>query len=529
MRTILRGFWILTGIGVVSSVVGCSAPCSETHSCGTYVPPSGGAAGSSAGGETHGGAVGDAGAANGGSVGGSGTAGAGAVAGASGDAGDAGRGGATCDTTRDPSVESCLVDDEYAVFVAPSGDDDEAGSKAAPVATLSKAIQLAAGAKFVIVCDAKYDEHVTVARGAQIYGGFKCSDWSAETGAPLFKPTTPGPALSIDSVAEHVLLTHVDFEVGDAMSNGETALTAIVTASPMVTFESVSLKAGKGKAGAIGTLAAFTFPNAGTLNGNAETSAGVGGASKTCLCQASLSSAGGLGGAPAIGGQSGTKGFPDLGGGLGGDPGKSCSSGGGGADGSDGPAAAPGSGASTLGATTPAGWQPAHGKDGEAGSPGQGGGGGASHNALGHGGGGGCGGCGGNGAKAGKGGGGSIALLLVNSPVVLHSSTLTTSDAGDGGAGLAGQPGQADVGSSGNSLASANSCGGGTGGKGGAGGASGGGAGGISVAIVWKGPTPPSLTDTTSTTGKAGAAGIGGVPGTNDGVAGLKQDLLQVP
>jgi hypothetical protein len=527
MRNIHRRFGILIAVGVAWSAVGCSAPCSETHSCETPVAASGGTAGTSAGADTHAGAGGDAGEADSGSVG---TAGAGPIAGGSGDGGDAGRGGANCDTTRDPSVESCLVDDEYAVFVAPSGDDDEAGSKAAPVATLSKAIELAAGGKFVIVCDAKYDEHVTVGRGAQIYGGFKCSDWRTEAGSPLFKPTTPGPALSIDAVAERVRITHVDFEVADATSNGATALTAIVTDSPTVTFASVTLKAGKGRSGAIGTLATFTFADAGTLNGNAETSAGMGGASKTCLCQASLSSTGGVGGTPVAGGQSGSKGLPNLGGGLGGDPAAvDCGAGSGGRKGADASAKDPAPGAATLGSPTVARWAPRSGEDGATGSPGQGGGGGASLNGSGHGGGGACGGCGGNGAKAGKGGGGSIALLLVNSPVVLQSSTLTTGDAGDGGAGVAGQPGQAEIGSGGKSFANTNSCPGGNGGKGGAGGASGGGAGGISVGIVWKGATPPTLTDTVTTTGKAGAAGIGGVPGTNDGVSGVKQDLLQVP
>ena len=254
MRTVLRGIWIFGAIGVASNaVVGCHAPCSETDSCGTYIPPEGGASGASgaSGGGSHGGASGTAGAFNvgGGASGTSGTMNGGAGVGIGGEAG----GGVPCDTTKNPTTEECLVADDYSVFVAPSGKDDAAGTKDAPVATLSKAIEMAGG-KFVVVCDATYDEHVTITSGAQIYGGFDCADWSAETGAPLFKPTSAGPALKIDSVTEPVAISGLSFEVGDATGSGETALTALVNASSSVTFEGVSLKAGKGKAGAAGTL-----------------------------------------------------------------------------------------------------------------------------------------------------------------------------------------------------------------------------------------------------------------------------------
>ena len=44
--------------------------------------------------------------------------------------------------------------------------------------------ELAAGAKLVLVCDATYDEHVVVSSDAHVYGGFKCTDWTAEDGEP---------------------------------------------------------------------------------------------------------------------------------------------------------------------------------------------------------------------------------------------------------------------------------------------------------------------------------------------------------
>jgi hypothetical protein len=441
-------------------------------------------------------------------------------------------GNGNCDATKSPTEESCLVTDEFAVFVAPDGDDEADGSQAAPLATLTKAVEVAAGDKLVLVCSGTFDEHVVLAAGARIYGGFKCADWTADTEKPLIKPTTSGPALKIDGVDDEVLIEHVSFEVGDAVGAGETSLAAIVNLSPSVTLRAVSLKAGKGNAGANGTLADFTFPNESTFKGNAEVD---GGASKKCNCQSTLSSTGGVGGTPVDGGQNGSKGQPDHGGGLGGDPtagdcgvgvgGKSGT----GSKGANAPAAGPADGAKILGSASSSGWLSTAGVDGTTGAPGQGGGGGASFNSSGHGGGGGCGGCGGNGGTAGKGGGGSIALLALSSPVLLESSALVTADAGNGGNGAAGQIGQKKAGGGGAPLDTQNSCGGGSGGFGGDGGAGGGGAGGISVGVLWKGAMAPTVTvDTTITNGKAGTSGIGGVPGTNNGIAGVTQKVLSL-
>jgi len=422
------------------------------------------------------------------------------------------------------------VADPYAIFVSPEGSDDNVGTQLAPLATLTKAVEVAGGDKLVLVCSASYDEHVSITAGARIYGGFKCADWSSDTGRPVFKPATAGPALKVDTVTEEVLIDGLSFEVGDAVAAGETALASLVNASPKVTLRSVSLTAGKGKAGANGTLTNFVFPNASTLNGNPEGPAGSGGGEKICACQAGLMSVGGLGGPPSSSGLNGAKGLPDhgLGGGQGGNPDAGdCGAGSSGKKGSDAAAKEPASGAAILGTALASGWLAAPGTDGATGAPGQGGGGGASLNSLGHGGGGGCGGCGGNGGPAGKGGGGSVALLAIGSPVLLEACMLTTADAGNGGSGVDGQPGQQDIGSGGNSVASANSCGGGTGGKGAAGGASGGGAGGISVGVLWKGAMAPTVSvDTTITNGKAGAKGLGGAAGTNDGIAGVAQKVL---
>lgn len=515
--------WISSAVLSVCYVgTGCSnlaGDCENTSSC----PPDGSAGASGTAGKSGNNAGGNGAAGDGGSSSG------GSGSGASGSSSDAGAGGGgACDTTKTPTEEACLVSDDRAVFVSPDGDDDNDGSQDAPLATLTKAVEVAADDKLVLVCSASYDEHVSIATGARIYGGFKCADWSIDTARAVFKPETAGPALTVDTVIDEVVIDSLSFEVGDAAAAGESALTAIINASLNVTLRSVSLTAGEGKAGANGSLTDFMFPDMSTLNGNPESPAGGGGSEKICTCQATLMSVGGLGGPPSSSGLNGAKGLPDHGAGQGGDPAPDdCGGGSSGKKGADAPPKAPGAGAATLGTPALAGWTPSAGTDGVNGQPGQGGGGGASLNSSGHGGGGGCGGCGGNGGTAGKGGGGSVALLAVGSAVVLEACTLTTADAGNGGNGAAGQPALDDIGAGGGVVSSINSCPGGNGGKGGAGGAGGGGAGGISVGVLWKGVMTPTVSaDTTITNGKAGAKGSGGVPGTNDGIAGVAQKVL---
>jgi hypothetical protein len=423
-----------------------------------------------------------------------------------------------------------LVSDEHAVFVSPDGDDDNAGTQAAPLATLTAAAALAAedGGKVVLVCNAIYQqEHVSIAKGARIYGGFKCNDWSVESNKrPTFAPITPGFALSIVAVTDAVLIDQVSFQVGDAATPGESAVAARVTDSASVTLQSVGLKAGKGKAASPAEQSNFPFAEAGALAGFSES---LGGGAKVCACQGSLQSAGGAGGAKMPAGAAGLPGTPALAGGQGGavEP-NDCGDGSSGKKGSD---AAPAPAATkllVLGKASSEGWAPAPGAAGEPGAPGQGGGGGASLNDSGHGGGGGCGGCGGNGGPGGQGGGASIALVVNASTINLNACTLATNDAGDGGAGAAGQVGQQTIGVGGGAVSALNSCPGGNGGKGGHGGAGAGGAGGISVGIVWRGTAAPTVSsDSTTTLGKAGVKGLGGVPGTNDGPEGLTQAVWQ--
>jgi hypothetical protein len=457
------------------------------------------------------------------------------AAGVPGQNGEAGAGGAgpACDFSQHPRQASCLVSNEHSVFVSPDGDDDNAGTREAPLATLTAATAVASGEKLVLVCSGIYQhEHVSIGAAARVYGGFSCRDWSVEAKQrPTFAPLTPGPALSIAQAAGDVLIDSVVFQVADAVTDGASAIAALVSDSSQVTLQSVVLKAGKGKAGSPGVLGNFPFASASALAGNSETLNAGGGGAKVCACQPNSMSLGGPGGPPASAGSDGTKGGPEHGtpGGSGGvTAGTDCGGGGSGKKGADAPASAAATWVTSLGKASAQGWIPTAGLAGAHGLPGQGGGGGASFNSLGHGASGGCGGCGGNGGPGGQGGGGSIALLAVTSMVNITASTLISADAGNGGAGAVGQAGQQEVGAGGNAISSVNSCGGGIGGKGGAGGAGGGGAGGVSVGVLWLGTAMPAVSqDSTISFGKAGAKGPGGAPGVNDGPAGVAQALLR--
>lgn len=447
--------------------------------------------------------------------------------------------GSLCDRSKDPSEQACLVTNNYAIFVAPGGQDAGAGSgtRTDPARSITQGIELAkASGKFVIVCNATYDESVKLTAGAKIYGGFTCpnapSPWTYEAGSKAkVAPAARGPALEIQNVSDQVWIADIEFASPTGGDPSESSIAAVAVGSPKITLQRVRLAAGAGVNGASAKTEEFTFPGPDDLIGNNGTGA-AGGAARQCTCPDGTTTQGGQGGAPVaeVATASGANGLPDYPGkgGEGGNPLQTCGSGGTGQDGASAPPVTDGVGASTFGSVSSETWSSAIGAAGANGAPGQGGGGGAGvkGGSGGGGGGGGCGGCGGKGGKGGGGGGASIALLAIDSPVSLQTCALETASGGNGGNGAVGQSGQ-NPGSKGNGFADA--CQGGKGGHGGNGGNGGGGAGGISVGIVYKGQKPTSDATTTVTTGTAGSKGLGGIPGTNDGIDGVAQPNLEVP
>jgi len=423
-----------------------------------------------------------------------------------------------------------LISSEFAIFVDPAGKDNGVGTKGSPVNTIAKAIELAGDQKLVIACNGTYDEQLNILGRARIYGGFAClssaDPWTYEEGTrATVAPTTRGLALNIASGEAEVDIEDFEFDAQDGTDAGESSIAGFVKESTNVAFHRVKLMAGKGVNGVDGTLTSVTFPTQADLNGK-NASGDNGGDPNPQTCTAGGATRGGRGGDGGGSVSSGTGGLPDLGAGKGGTQGLDCAAGGTGASGTDAPAQLPALGASKLGTITPTGWNGAIGADGTPGAPGQGGGGGAGAAAGGGGGGGGAGGCGGSGGTGGKAGGSSIALLVLNSTLTLDASELSSANAGNGGKGIGGQVGQLDSGKGG--IQVPDGCAGGKGGKGGSGGAGGGAAGGISVGIAYQGTAPMPDAATAITVGTSGTKGLGGVPGTNDGIDGQAQNILEV-
>ncbi|MEZ4373796.1 MAG: hypothetical protein R3B07_23445 [Polyangiaceae bacterium] len=544
----LAVLFVSAGVGVGCTDSGGS--CEDTLTCGNGgsagTAGNGGAAG--AGGNSMGGSAGDAGSAGSGASGGA--AGSGATGGTAGTAG-AGGTGPVCDPTSAPGDDACVIDDQYAMFVSPNGDDTSGdGSQASPFASIAKGITAAntAGKRLYVCADGgSYDEQVSLDAtnaGVQAWGSFKCSDWSYDnTLKATVAPSVEGYALSADSVTTDTRLEGFEFDAQSATSAGGNSIAAFVKDSTALTLVSVKLVAGDGMKGADGARADYSQPANTAIDGkNANMLAG-GGSQSYAACPGGGTTVGAIGGAgdaatPAGGGD-GTPALtsPDANGGkggVGGLPLKACNAEGGGNAGNAGPAGSPGAGASILGTLSTIGWVAENGTDGQPGSVGQGGGGGRG-GTTGGGGGGGAGGCGGAPGGAGQGGGASVALMLVASPITLTNVDLVAGNAGAGGKGSDGQAGLfGGKKGSGTGTGSGTSfgCDGGFGGDGGGGGGAGGGAGGVSVGILFSG-TAPTVSGGSTTKGSAGAAGAGGTAGSgsvkaSDGVAGVSEDTLDM-
>jgi hypothetical protein len=137
-------------------------------------PSAGGAAG--AGGDvTEGGAAGVPSIELGGGAGGEG-------GGFAGGAGGEGGGAPTCDPTAVDEPDDDFADTNCdgidgaaagAVFVAPKGSDDALGTIEQPVATISRALTLAAQKQLdVYVCNATYRDNIVIKSGVRIFGGY---------------------------------------------------------------------------------------------------------------------------------------------------------------------------------------------------------------------------------------------------------------------------------------------------------------------------------------------------------------------
>jgi len=433
-----------------------------------------------------------------------------------------------CPSGKEPKDDPSCVADSLGIFVSAAGNDSAAGTKAAPVKTLTQAFKLAkSGSKpRVFVCEGNYLESADLTDATSVFGGFKCADWSYSGIKPKFAATKPDWVLHIDGVNGAIQIDDVELDGADvpAAMKGSSSIALFANASMNVTLVRLMLTGGVPQAGSDGTRQDFSFPDPMTkLIGNDAMGSNGGAANQFTMCPGGGTTTGGKGG---DNGFAGSPGQPNYGAGQGGAS-SNCGVDGTGKNGNPpSMSAKDGIGAAGLGSLSSSGWAPGLGVKGDDGQPGQGGGGGYGSGGGG-GGGGGAGGCGGVGGGGGAGGGASVALASLNSNIKVLSSTLIARSAGKGGNGAMGQTGQSPGGLGGNRTAAG--CLGGNGGAGGSGGGGGGGAGGVSVGVLYKGPHPMSDSATLAGTMVGAKGGKGTGTAGNDGADGVAQAELMAP
>ena len=430
------------------------------------------------------------------------------------------------------------------IFVRLEGSDGNPGTPDLPVATLAKAVELAAGKGHVYACQQQFAENLVLTTGVTLHGGLDCLAGWAYAG-PLAKPTVLAPITGIPLLLKsggggvHVRSFHI--QAPDGAPPGGSSI-AVLAAGATGVLEDSRLTSGDALSGADGIEASQSMdPPApdGIAGGNAcsaLTVAGFVGPSSTCA--PSVGGKGGDGGLASGGdGGVGDPGPPALGaaGGVG-DPGggwtcASSSGEGSGHDGVDGVNGFAGGAGQSLGQISENGYHGADGGNGDPGRPGQGGGGGGRSGALCGGGKGGAaggsgapGGCGGMGGGGGRAGGSSIGLLSVGSTIQLKNVIIIAGNGGRGGDGAAGQPGALGGKGGPGGTGMLPGCTGGNGGKGGSGGVGGGGRGGHSVGVAHDG----SFSIPKGTMVTVGSPGPGGLsPNGNAGAEGASADVLK--
>ena len=117
------------------------------------------------------------------------------------------------------------------------------GAPTAGEVTFAEAVKKAktAGHARVIACNGDYDEKLALAAaadGIKIYGGFKCSAWSYETGQrAILKPKTRGIVLTVDTLAGGATFEDVGFVAMPGSDPGESSIAAFVKESGAITMK----------------------------------------------------------------------------------------------------------------------------------------------------------------------------------------------------------------------------------------------------------------------------------------------------
>ncbi len=401
------------------------------------------------------------------------------------------------------------------IFVSPSGDDANAGTRSAPMQTVQAAVTAAkaeGSGGDIYIAEGTYVESVTMASDVSIYGGYNAADWFRD--ASLFTTTIEGGPVAIQGAdTDDLTIDGLTIRSADATDKGASSIALSFAQSTNLTISNNLIFAGNGAAGGVGPTGATPGK---APNGSA------GGKAGSCIPSnkggGGGNGSGNDGGAGGAGGSAG--GFKGGGGagsnGGGGGNGGFASSGKVGTAGTAGSRGAHGkTGGSGFGKIVAGFYIGAVGSTGDRGTIGGGGGGGGGgagslFGCGGGGGGGGSGGYGGYGGVSGQGGGGSFGIVLSDtSSANLTNNQVTVGNGAKGGSGgNGGAGGAAGSRASGGGSATGGWAGGrgGHGGTGGPGGHGASGGGGPSIAIVEQASS--SVQDSNVfTLGNAGAGG----------------------
>jgi hypothetical protein len=364
------------------------------------------------------------------------------------------------------------ITEELGVFVTVDGKPENTGSRERPLGSIQAGIALGKkNGKRVYVCSGTFHEALTLANSISIIGGLTCSGATWKTGGVRTRIEAPSsPAIRAKDIASPTRLEGIDVVAPNATKPSGSSIGILADHAEGLTIAGSKITAGDGANGVDGTEGTQLTQLA-AIDGersvvNAECVPNV-----TCMKPAIaslypwLNYRGGYGGKSTCVGAPGHDGLPGGNGGSGGifysyaaawfyyaDSLSFAPAYGQVLPGTAGAAGIDGAPSGAFGTLSSDGYAAVDGIAGTDGAPGNGGSGGrgsaplkdASHVEVnivwrGMGGpGGGAGGCPGLAATAGTGGGASIALALVDSPVVVDNAELIAGRAGSAGHGAFG-------------------------------------------------------------------------------------------
>jgi hypothetical protein len=412
-------------------------------------------------------------------------------------------------------------------FVSVNGNDDNDGTREAPFAHISHALEVSEqiADREIYVAEGAYDGSLIIRTPLELHGGYNSVTWQRIAGLRSVVNPINGPSVEIDAddVTVSGFLFHSGTRPGSPLAQHQIGV--LIENASNIVLRDIQVEATGGMAGEPGVQGVSGADGQSGQFGMTEGACPpfrLGGAGGSGASSGGTGGTGGLGiGSAGANGESAGPNAPGGAGGAGGLFGGMGVVGGHGVDG--GAIQAPGSGGDSSHAIFAAFFAPQlwAGEDGVTtgafgGSGGGGGGGaGASVFSLSCGAGGGGGGGGGFPAKSdgrgGAGGGASVGIIVLASDVSISDSRIATGTGGAGGAG--GDRGFGGLGG-GSGIGPSNAGWGGVGGNGASSSPGGGGAGGPSVGIL------ADLASTVSTSANIFQIGPGGTGGAAGGPLG---------